>query len=152
LLESAASIALALAGHFEQFLDQPGGLEFVEGFDGLAESFLGQRFDLGFVDLMLVHNFEDQVFLFNRAIPVLLGALAVSVAVAFGVAIAPAVVGDGQESNVFDGTVDAFLEQLVEPGTFRLHLGQVGDFGPERDAELVRGILGQTQFLTVIAF
>src|ERR1035441_3163836 len=68
--------AFALARHLQQFFDEAGCFEFVEGLDGLAKAILGQRFDFGFLQFVLLDDLEDEVPLFARAVPVtILGGL-----------------------------------------------------------------------------
>src|ERR1035441_10080867 len=75
--------AFALAGHFQQFFNEPGCFQFVEGLDGLAKAILCQTLDLGFLQLVLLDDLEDEVFLFIGAIPVtILGGLVLVVPVA----------------------------------------------------------------------
>ena len=62
--------AFALARHLQQLFDEAGCFEFVEGLDGLAKAILGQTFDLGFLQLVLLDDLEDEVPLFAGAVPV----------------------------------------------------------------------------------
>jgi hypothetical protein len=57
-----------------------------------------------------------------------------------------------QKTHVLDAGVDALLEKFVEAGTFGLDLVNVGDFGPEGDAELMAAVLGQADLLAIVAF
>ena len=69
--------AFALARHLQQFFDEAGCFEFVEGLDGLAKAILGQPFDLGLLQLVLLDDLEDEVFLFAGAVPVTILGLAI---------------------------------------------------------------------------
>ena len=60
---------LAFAVAFEQFLDQPAGLQPVQGFDRQPEHLLGQGFDRFLVDLVLLDQGEDERLLFVRTDP-----------------------------------------------------------------------------------
>src|ERR1035441_3263918 len=48
--------AFALARHLQQFFNEAGCFEFVEGLDRLAKAILGQIFDLGLLQLVLVDD------------------------------------------------------------------------------------------------
>src|ERR1017187_6589715 len=151
--------AFALARHLQQFFDEAGCFEFVEGLDGLAKAILGQRFDFGFLQFVLLDDLKDEVPLFARAVPVtILGGLVLVVPVA-SVAVAAltatltiTVAVCGKVTGFFDAGIDAFLEQFVQPGAFGLHLVEVGDFGPEGDGELMGAVARQTELLAIVAF
>jgi hypothetical protein len=57
-----------------------------------------------------------------------------------------------QKAGFLNGRVDAVLEKFIEPGAFGLDLSEVGDFRPQRDAELMAAVLGQPKLLGVIGF
>src|ERR1017187_8835224 len=136
--------AFALARHLQQFFNEAGCFEFVEGLDGLAKAILCQTLDLGFLQLVLLDDLEDEVFLFIGAIPVtILGGLVLVVPVA-SVAVTAltatltiAVAVCGEITGFLDTGIDALLEQFIQPGAFGLHLIEVGDFGSEGDGEQI---------------
>ena len=112
-----------------------------------------RRFDLGLLQLVLLDDLEDEVFLFAGAVPVTILGLGLTVAVAALTAtLTIAVAVCGQVTGFLDAGIDAFLEQFVQPGAFGLHLVEICDFGPEGDGELMGAVAGQTQLFLIIAF
>jgi hypothetical protein len=114
---------------------------------------------------VLIHDLEDEAFLLFRAapnsvvsgldVPIAVATVAVaamSIAVSVSVSVAAIAIRAGQKPHVFDRSVNAVLKQFVEAGTFGLDLVNVGNFGPERDAELMAAGLGQAELFTVVAF
>jgi hypothetical protein len=61
-------------------------------------------------------------------------------------------VGWREEPGLLDGGIDRLLQQGIEAGALSLHGFEIGDLRSKRDAELVRGILGQPQLFRIIAF
>jgi hypothetical protein len=104
-----------LAGLFEQFFDEARGFELVEGFDALAEAFLGEGFDVVLVEVLFAGDLEDEVALFGRALPGVLGGTnpaTVAVAIAgsgFGWGYAL-----GQETGLLDLAVHTALHEAVK--------------------------------------
>jgi hypothetical protein len=76
---------------------------------------------------------------------------AVSVATVRGVAVGAVAVGR-QIADLLDVAVHAALKQGVEPGGLRLDLLEVGEFGADREAALVRRVARQTELLGVVDF
>ena len=90
-------------------------------------------------------TFDDQVLLLGRAVPlfvVAVGGLRVAIAVAVtrvAVTIAVAVgrFGLRQPADFLDARVHTVLKQTIQASDFGRRLGGVGDFGLQRQAELV---------------
>ncbi len=128
---------------------------------------------------MILNDLQDERLLLVRARPhfalavvpniavavhtvVAVGGMPVRVAVGMSVAhvlvaaIAGAVAsvgaGNRQESRLLDVAVDAALRQGVEPGRLRFDLFDVREFDPNGDAELMRGIPGESELLAVVGF
>jgi hypothetical protein len=57
-----------------------------------------------------------------------------------------------QKTNLLNIAVHALLQEGIEPGTFRLDLADIRQFGFQADAELMGGITGQTDFFAVVGF
>ena len=95
----------------QQFFDETTSFEFVEQFDPFAKPILSQLIDLGFVELVFVGDFEDEVALFIGAGPFigfrlrLLMTVAVTIAVGFDRFT-------GQETDL----LNAAMVLLPEPG------------------------------------
>lgn len=151
---------------FHQLFDQPRGFEFVELFDTLAEPFLGQRFNVVFGEVLFVHQFEDQLLLFGRAVPVVafrailvagmgVATVTIPIPVALAVTVGMTIGGSGglgEETGLLNGGVHGLLQESVETLAFRRSLGEIGDFGADGEAVLVRRITGQTDLLAVVGF
>ena len=60
--------------------------------------------------------------------------------------------GVGQEADLFDLVIHALLEQGVKPGTFRLDLGEIGEFGADADDVGMTAVVGQPELLAVGGF
>src|ERR1017187_4373549 len=79
--------AFALARHLQQFFNEAGCFEFVEGLDGLAKAILCQSLDLGLLQLVLLDDLDDEVILFAGAVPGTIIGLGLTVAIAVAVAV-----------------------------------------------------------------
>src|ERR1039458_5077127 len=87
-LESATPFRLA--GHFQHFFNQSAGFEFVELFNPLAKSVLCQTLDLVLVQFVFVSDFDDQIPLLDRTVPLVIvrrRGIAVTVTVAVPVRV-----------------------------------------------------------------
>ena len=168
----AVTVGTTVAGvatmGFEQLFNQARSLHPVELPDPLAEAFLGQRFDVPLVEVVVVDDFENQRLLLLRARPGFrLGAVTtITVAVRAGVNIGVAVASVGgmsvaailaaaiagavavgrsmgrEKSRLLDVAVDTALQQGVKAGRFRFDLFDVREFDPNGDAELVGAVAG----------
>ena len=152
---TSAAIPFALAGLFEQLLDETRCFQFVQRLHSLPKTVLGQSLNLRFLQVLLIDDFDDEVSLFVGAVPgTILGRLVhglvvpipipvaaltgtLSIVVAVAVAVAVAIPVRGQVTDFFDGRINSFLEQFIQPGALGLHLVEVRDFCSECDRELM---------------
>ena len=105
----------------------------------VTEAVLSELIDLGFIQLVLVGNLENQVALFIGTSPFVVLGLVMAIPVAIPIRVAVSVaVRPRQITDLLNVAVDAVLEHVVEPGTFLFRLRYVCEFGFEGDAKLVR--------------
>lgn len=61
---------------FKKLFDEDRSFEFVEGFGRPLEELLGDFLNLGFIQLVFVHDLQDQIALFVRTVPLVTVGLA----------------------------------------------------------------------------
>ena len=145
---------------FEQTVDEPAGLKAVERLDRCTEHLLGQRLHVPLVEVVFGDELEDELLLPVRAHPgvrtrllVVVGCRVAALRTSFLVVAVHAVAGGiGQIADLLDLIVHALLEQMVQPGTFLLDLGEVREFGADADNERVTAEVGQPELLAVGCF
>lgn len=136
----------------KQLFDETGGFQAVELFDGLPEARHGQGIDRYLVQMVVLHDLEDQVALLLRAGPgfnLRCSRCMVAILVA---AVAIAVGGSRQESHPLNVSIYALLEEHVEFCRLGRDLANVGDFLTNSDAELVGAEAGEPKLLAVVGF
>ena len=152
----------------DQFVDEPGRFQLVEQADAMPEAGKRKLLDAILVELVLVHDFEDEVALligtFPAAVERTAGAVEDSGAIgavdtwgaAIGAVGALAVVADvavghfhavgsrWNKAGLLHLPIDVLLEQFVEAVGFSGNVGCGCQFGFDRDAELMRRVPGQS--------
>jgi hypothetical protein len=137
---------------FEDSLNEAGGLELVQLLDPYSEHITAGFFDLALVELVLVHELEDEIPLLLRAGP----SVSIGVAVTRSAACVacggrrPAILFVGDKSGALDFLVNALLERLVKAGAFPRNVVDAGDLGLDADRELVARIPRKTEAFRVI--
>ena len=141
----------------EQFVDEPGGLDFVQDAYALAEAFDGKGFNVSFVELVFLDEFQDQILLLVRAFP---GGAALPLGDAGGLAWITlggivggwvhAVIGGRNETRVEDLFVHAGLEALIETAGFGGDIVGGHQLGLNGDGELVGRVAGEPETFGVV--
>ena len=152
------TVATALPGMaLEQLLDEPGGFEFVELLHSLAEPIHCEPLDVMLVELVLIHDLDDELLLLGRAVPGIPGTVvgrAVTVAVAWGgvtVAVGVCRSDAGREpTGQLELAVHAGLQEAVEPLAFRADLAEVAQLRAEREQVLMAAVAGESDLLAVV--
>ena len=138
----------------EDAFDQAGSLELVELPDPDAEHFTAGVIDLPFVELVFVHELEDEIPLLVGTGPAIAVGVAVAVPISVGggaVAVGAVVVPVGgavgfalhavsvirDEPRVLDLLVNALLERLIQARAFARHVVDVADLRLDADGILV---------------
>ena len=119
-------------------------------------------FDLLLVQAMLLDEIENQFLLLVRTRPSIgnrVDRVAVVMTVAIGRWRSLSMVSIGsvhavsgavrQEADFLDLTVHALLKQSIEAGTFRLDLGEVGEFGADADNVRMTAVVGQAELFGI---
>jgi hypothetical protein len=97
----------------------------------------GKHADPAF-ELLVRNDFGDEVLLFIGAIP----SLGFQMPIAVVTVAVPSPIW--QEPDFLNRSVHSVLQEFIEPGTFGLDLGDIGQLCPERNGELVAAVLWQT--------
>ena len=146
----------------EDAVNETTGLELVELLDANPEHVVAGVVHLPLVEVVFVHQLEDEIPLFVGACPAISVGLAVGMTISVGgccfavaVTIASALLADavsfiGDESRVLNLLVNALLERLVEACAFGRHLVDVADFCFDSQRKLMTAISRESQAFAVI--
>ena len=151
-----AGLTSGLTGFDEQILNELRSLHFIDLQDTDAKELLGQIFDILLVHLVLVDDAQDEPTLTLCAVPDNVAAIfrdAGAVDVLLGMTVSRilgTIAGARDEASVLNFLVHGLLEKLVKPLTFRLDLGQIGEFDFDGDAEAVAAEFRQSELLAVV--
>ena len=152
-------LALLAAVGVEQLVDETRRLHLVEEAHAFAKALGGERFDVGFVEVVFIDNFQDQVALLIRAFPSRAGMSprgdflghgleALWVVVSSG--CVHAVVGGWDEASGEDLLVHIGLEELVEALGFARDVVAGHQLGLDGDGELMGRVAGEAEALAVV--
>jgi hypothetical protein len=139
-------------------------LELIKLLDPDAEQLLADPVDFTFVEVVFIHELEDELLLPFRAGPgVPVGGVTIGMAISVGgaggsaygrlVAVGTTILAIPlirDEPSVLDFLINALLERLIEAGAFGFDFVDIANLGLDADGELVARIPRQAEAFRVV--